>query len=101
MRISTPGKGFRKSSTADAATFGRSSSQQSLLPFKNFRFSKAGKRAGAVMRDENKKYIADSIRGIPDYPHQGILFHDVTTLLLDPKVCILDPAVTMEHQNAL
>ena len=38
------------------------------------------------MDEEKKKYIIDSIRGIPDFPHKGILFHDVTTLLLDPKV---------------
>lgn len=31
-----------------------------------------------------KKQIADSIRGIPDFPHKGILFWDVTTLMLDP-----------------
>ena len=35
--------------------------------------------------DASKKVIADSIRGIPDFPEKGILFWDVTTLLLDPK----------------
>jgi len=38
------------------------------------------------MLDERKKYISDSIRGVPDFPIKGILFHDVTTLVLDPKV---------------
>jgi adenine phosphoribosyltransferase len=33
---------------------------------------------------EKKKLIADSIRGIPDFPKPGILFWDVTTLMLDP-----------------
>ena len=28
--------------------------------------------------------IASYIRTIPDYPHQGILFRDITTLLLNP-----------------
>jgi hypothetical protein len=38
-----------------------------------------------TMCDDNKiKLIADSIRGIPDFPKKGILFWDVTTLLLDP-----------------
>jgi adenine phosphoribosyltransferase len=37
------------------------------------------------MCDENtKKRISDSIRGIPDFPKKGILFWDVTTLMLDP-----------------
>lgn len=36
------------------------------------------------MADERKKMIADSIRGIPDFPKPGILFWDVTTLMLQP-----------------
>lgn len=35
---------------------------------------------------EVSKLIADNLRGIPDFPKPGILFWDVTTLLLDPKV---------------
>lgn len=31
-----------------------------------------------------KKLISDSIRGIPDFPKPGILFWDITTLLLNP-----------------
>jgi adenine/guanine phosphoribosyltransferase-like PRPP-binding protein len=38
------------------------------------------------MLEERKTYISDSIRQVPDFPKKGILFHDVTTLLLDPKV---------------
>jgi adenine phosphoribosyltransferase len=34
------------------------------------------------MADERKQMIADSIRGIPDFPKPGILFWDVTTLML-------------------
>ena len=41
------------------------------------------------MKDDRKKYIADSIRGVPDFPIKGINFHDVTTLLLDPQVTSL------------
>ncbi|KAK9808954.1 hypothetical protein WJX72_006959 [[Myrmecia] bisecta] len=37
------------------------------------------------MNEEQNKYISDSIRSIPDFPKPGILFHDVTSLLLDPK----------------
>ena len=36
------------------------------------------------MLNERKKYISDSIRGVPDFPIKGINFHDVTTMLLDP-----------------
>lgn len=38
------------------------------------------------MADEaaKKAVILDSIRGIPDFPHKGILFWDVTTIMLNP-----------------
>jgi adenine phosphoribosyltransferase len=32
-----------------------------------------------------QKTVADYIRTIPDFPHQGIMFRDVTTLFLDPR----------------
>ena len=32
-----------------------------------------------------KKTVADYIRTIPDFPHEGIMFRDVTTLLADPR----------------
>ena len=38
------------------------------------------------MKEADRLYVANSIRGVPDFPHKGINFHDVTTLLLDPKV---------------
>lgn len=31
------------------------------------------------------KTVRDYIRTIPDFPHEGILFRDVTTLLADPR----------------
>lgn len=34
--------------------------------------------------DAKKQLIADSIRGIPDFPKPGIMFWDITTLCLDP-----------------
>ncbi|XP_062203654.1 adenine phosphoribosyltransferase 1 isoform X3 [Phragmites australis] len=35
--------------------------------------------------DGRVERIASSIRVIPDFPKPGIMFHDITTLLLDPK----------------
>lgn len=35
--------------------------------------------------DPRIQYISDSIRAIPDFPVKGIMFWDVTTLLLDHK----------------
>ena len=32
-----------------------------------------------------KKAVADYIRTIPDFPHEGIMFRDVTTLFLDAR----------------
>jgi adenine phosphoribosyltransferase len=32
-----------------------------------------------------KKTVADYIRTIPDFPHEGIMFRDVTTLFADPR----------------
>lgn len=32
-----------------------------------------------------RKHITDYIRTIPDFPKEGILFRDVTTLFLDPR----------------
>ena len=42
----------------------------------------------ASMLEERRKRISDSIRQVPDFPKKGILFHDVTTLLLDPQVSV-------------
>jgi hypothetical protein len=38
----------------------------------------------AVSVEERQRIISDSIRGIPDFPKPGILFWDVTTLMLNP-----------------
>src|SRR5690554_7700128 len=35
--------------------------------------------------DLRGKYIADSIREVADYPHQGVVFSDITTMLANPK----------------
>ena len=33
----------------------------------------------------NKKTVQDYIRTIPDFPHEGIMFRDVSTLFADPR----------------
>lgn len=45
------------------------------------------------MLEERRKRISDSIRQVPDFPKKGILFHDVTTLLLDPQVSVAAPFI--------
>lgn len=49
-----------------------------------------------TMDDQKRQYISDSIRTVPDFPKKGIMFHDVTTMLLDPKVDM----ITHAHQVA-
>ncbi|RWW50054.1 hypothetical protein BHE74_00043705 [Ensete ventricosum] len=36
-------------------------------------------------QDTRIQRIASSIRVVPDFPKKGIMFQDITTLLLDPK----------------
>ncbi len=36
-----------------------------------------------TLNDEEKKYLLDSIRDVPDFPKPGIIFKDITTLLND------------------
>ena len=38
-----------------------------------------------TLTQEDKKYILNSIRDIPDFPKAGIIFKDITTLLNNPK----------------
>ena len=45
------------------------------------------------------EYISQSIRAIPDWPKKGILFQDITTMLLDAKVRA--SAQTCAHATAL
>ncbi|CAL4905536.1 unnamed protein product [Urochloa decumbens] len=53
------------------------------------RFPGGVRRRGAVAmasgHDARVAGIASSIRVIPDFPKPGIMFQDITTLLLDPK----------------
>ncbi|XP_072989114.1 adenine phosphoribosyltransferase 1-like isoform X2 [Typha latifolia] len=37
------------------------------------------------MKDDRMEGIASSIRVVPNFPKPGIMFQDITTLLLDPK----------------
>ena len=39
-----------------------------------------------IMDATDREYLSDAIRTIPDFPHAGIMFQDVTSMLLDPKV---------------
>jgi hypothetical protein len=41
--------------------------------------------AASMSEEQRNQIISDSIRGIPDFPKPGILFWDVTTLLLNPQ----------------
>ncbi|KAF6261692.1 phosphoribosyltransferase-like protein [Scenedesmus sp. NREL 46B-D3] len=45
----------------------------------------ASSAAGSLSQEQRNQIISDSIRGIPDFPKPGILFWDVTTLLLNPQ----------------
>ena len=40
---------------------------------------------GATTDDEVRERLRTAVRNIPDFPKQGILFRDITTLLLDPE----------------
>ncbi len=51
--------------------------------------------------DAKKKLITDSIRGIPDFPHKGILFWDVTTLMLNPTAFKLVVDLLAERYKAM
>lgn len=37
------------------------------------------------MKADRMKTVQDYIRTIPDFPHEGIMFRDVTTLFADPR----------------
>jgi len=37
------------------------------------------------INDEDKKIILESIRDIPDFPKEGIIFKDITTMLSNPE----------------
>ena len=39
----------------------------------------------AVVNDQQREFLRQSIRTIRDYPKPGIQFRDITTLLRDPK----------------
>ena len=46
-------------------------------------------------RDEKMHYISQAIREIKDWPKKGILFQDITSMLLDAKVRSAAPTVRM------
>ncbi|MCS5702922.1 MAG: adenine phosphoribosyltransferase [Acidobacteria bacterium] len=41
--------------------------------------------AGAAPEDDVRDRLRKAVRDIPDFPKDGILFRDITTLLLDPE----------------
>eukprot|EP00775_Hariotina_reticulata_P007239 gene7239-7452_t len=47
--------------------------------------SEHGESQQQLTLQQKQQIISDSIRGIPDFPKPGILFWDVTTLLLSPQ----------------
>lgn len=49
-------------------------------------------RVTEMLLEDKKQLVANSIRGVPDFPKKGILFWDITTLCLDPKAfkCCID-----------
>lgn len=53
----------------------------------------------AMALDEaaKKAVITDSIRGIPDFPHKGILFWDVTTIMLNHEAFKYTIELFAEH----
>lgn len=63
---------------------------------------KAAARA-ALTAEQRQAIITDSIRGIPDFPKPGILFWDVTTLLLNPEAfqLTIDAFVERYHSMAV
>ena len=60
-------------------------------------------REGEVQRmvsdshEERMHYISQSIREIKDWPKKGILFQDITSMLLDAKVRSAAPTVRMRY----
>lgn len=43
------------------------------------------------------EYLKNSVRSIPDYPKEGILFRDITTLCIDPKAFPLSVRLLAER----
>jgi adenine phosphoribosyltransferase len=51
---------------------------------------------GLTLNDEEKRYLLDSIRDVPDFPKPGIVFKDITTLLNDHQAF----SFLMDHLEA-
>ena len=45
----------------------------------------AASQGGVVPEGEVSERLKKAVRDIPDFPKEGILFRDITTLLLDPE----------------
>ena len=46
----------------------------------------SGSVAAGMSENEIQERLRAAVRDIPDFPKEGILFRDITTLLLDPEV---------------
>jgi hypothetical protein len=53
----------------------------------------------SALNDDARDTVSSSIRAIPDFPKKGILFQDVTTLLLDPKVSLWEDERDKERER--
>ncbi|WP_115718050.1 adenine phosphoribosyltransferase [Gallaecimonas mangrovi] len=52
------------------------------------------------MKQESLAVIKDAIKSIPDYPKPGILFRDVTSLMLDPRAFAETITMLAEHYES-
>ncbi|CAL8101485.1 unnamed protein product [Prunus armeniaca] len=86
----SPAASFNKSPSSAAPSFIRFPNYRSALPPPRSSVSKSKSVQVRAMAAEDGKdprlaRISSAIRVIPDFPKPGILFQDITTLLLDTK----------------
>ena len=53
------------------------------------------------LSEERSKWLLSTIREVPDFPKEGILFKDITTLLKDPDALNFTLSVLTEHCRSL
>ncbi|AJD06206.1 adenine phosphoribosyltransferase [Campylobacter lari] len=54
-----------------------------------------------MIKEQDKKYLLDSIRAIKDFPKEGIIFRDITTLLNNKEAfTFLMDHLVKKYQNA-
>nr|UVX24209.1 adenine phosphoribosyl transferase 1 [Isodon rubescens] len=72
-------------SRSDPLIYGRSTGGITVLNERRRRSVTTMATSNVDVTDDRIPRIASTIRVIPDFPKPGILFQDITTLLLDPK----------------